>query len=70
MLKYFDELQESDESIKVSLQQILEFKDKVIAKMIEMGVTDEQLSAVDNKIIEIAIKNNKNVDDTAWALLQ
>lgn len=70
MLKYFDELQESDESIKVSLQQILEFKDKVIAKMIEMGVTDEQLSAVDNKIIEVAIKNNKNVDDTAWALLQ
>ena len=46
------------------------YKNALIEEMIKQNATEKEISLITDEVIENAIKQNKKVEDVAWALLQ
>lgn len=55
---------------QISLSQISEYSKQLKKTLIKMGATDCELSLVCDEIVINSIRNNREVDDVAWAILQ
>lgn len=55
---------------QVSLSQIREYSNQLKNALIKMGATDWEISLVCDEMVINSIRNNREVDDVAWAILQ
>lgn len=53
-------LSSEEKAIKIKLQE----------EMKKQGATDEELNLITDEIIKNIIKNGRNIQDVAWAILQ
>lgn len=50
--------------------QIESFRQSLFSKMLELGASEAELSLVCDSTILNSIRNNRNPEDVAWAILQ
>ena len=53
-------LSKEEQEVKIKLQE----------EMKKQGATDKELNLITDQIIRNTIKNDRNVEDVAWAILQ
>lgn len=70
MNKYFILQNEKTTAPQVSLTQIEEFRNLLIIEMQKLGATESELSLICDAIILNSIRNNRQPEDVAWAVLQ
>lgn len=70
MNKYFILQNKQTTAPQVSLTQIETFRNLLIIEMQKLGATESELSLICDTIILNSIRNNRQPEDVAWAVLQ
>ncbi len=70
MKAYFLKLASKTPSVEICSSQFNEYKESLILAMKEMGATEDELELLCDEIIFNSIRNNRKVEDVAWAILQ
>jgi len=70
MVKKYFLLRNRAVDTSTSPEEILHYRNLVIIEMEKMGATDQEIRLLSNETILNSIRNKREPEDVAWAILQ
>lgn len=51
-------------------KEVIQYRQNLIAELVKLGANESEIDLISDEMLINAIKNNRKVEDIAWAIMQ